>query len=232
MDFYYEWLNKKNTDKEINYIIEFLSSTEETTKAFNIGDEKLLAVALSVICSSSIESYIDIIDCMELSDSVYPDQVPQYSDFNDGAVRVSELLEFEPNGMGFEKLGYQLVKSSEGAGIKYGENHAKLARTMGLVEISNRPSNVKSTCLGRYLLKLNDNEKNEVLRRMLLRNYSIQKILKESKESTVSYERIMKNLSPKTATRRRNNVKSLLEFILTDTAYYDRMKNINWKVNL
>lgn len=231
MSFYEEWIENKNTDAENRFIEYFLKLVPESTDVFHKGNDAELGTAISVINSVSIERYIAVIDSMDYDIQIEAAQVPQFSDFGDGIYRVPELLEFAPEGMTFEKLGYQLVKSpTEGAGIKYGENHSKLAATMELVEINKRPSNVMSTALGKYLIRFMPDEKKEVLRRLALRQYMAQKIIHDAGDGMISYRKAVNRLSVATAVRRRNNVRVYLEFILKDTPCEKRLSNIDWQV--
>lgn len=231
MCFYEEWIRNKNTEAEKRYIEYFLKLVPESTEVLHKGSDAELGTALSVINSVSIERYVEVIDSMEYPKEISAAQIPQFSDFNAGVYRVPELLEFETEGMSFEKLGYQLVKSStEGAGIKYGENHAKLASTMELVEIAKRPSNVMSTVLGQYLVKFAPDEKRELLRRLAIRQYMAQKMIHDSAEGILNYRDSVGCLSMTTAVRRKNNVRAYLEFILKDTTCEKRLSNIDWQV--
>ena len=231
MSFYEEWIENKNTEAEKRFIECFLKLVPESTEVFRKGDDAELGTAISVINSVSIERYVEVIDGMNYDIQIEAAQVPQFSDFGDGIYRVPELLEFAPEGMTFEKLGYQLVKSpTEGAGIKYGENHSKLASTMELVEITKRPSNVMSTALGKYLIKFLPDEKKEVLRRLALRQSMAQKIIHDAGDRMISYREAVNRLSVATAVRRRNNVRVYLEFILKDTPCEKRLSNIDWQV--
>ena len=233
MDFYVEWISKKNTGEEKIFIERFLNGDQDSVSVFKNGNEGDLGTAISVVNSIPIETYISLIDGKKYTDEIEAKQVPQFSDFSDGAYRLPELLEFSPEGMRFEEVGYQLVKSpTEGAGTKYGENHSKLAQIMGLVEISKRPSTVRSTALGKYLIKFMPEDKNDFLRRMVLREYIIQKMISESKDDLLSYRQVVKNLSAATAIRRRNNVRVLLEFVLNNTKEEKRIDNIDWQVEL
>lgn len=231
MSFYIDWETKKNTGEELKYMDDFLMVTPESVEVFHWGTNSEIAKAVEIINSVRIEEYVSLIDKLSFDEDVVGNQVPQFSDFNDGAYRIPELLEFEPSGLSFEKLGYQLVKSpTEGAGIKYGENHSKLANMMELVEITNRPSNVVSTALGRYLVSFLPEEKKEVLKRLLLRQYLVQKMISGAAEEVFSYRDAVSKLSKATAIRRRNNVRKVLEFILCGTEDEIRLDRIDWQV--
>ncbi len=231
MSFYIEWLNCKNTDTEKRYLEWFLRLNPESTKVFYEGTESDIAVAVAIINSVPVERYIEVIDEMQFDEEITSSQVPQFSEFKDGLFRVPELLEFAPEGLSFDELGYQLVKSQTyDAGRKYGENHSKLANIADLVEIHKRPSNVVNTALGKYLLKFLPDEKVDILQRLLLRQCLIQRMIHESAEGILNYRDSVKNLSNETAKRRRNNVRILLEFVLKDSEDEKRLSNINWQV--
>ncbi len=231
MSFYDEWVNNMNLDTGKRYLELFLKATPESIEVFHDGTKSELEMAISVINSIAIERYVEVIDGITYTNPIMADQVPQFSDFYKGIYRVPELLEFSPQGMSFEELGYQLVKSStEWAAIKYGENHSKLASTMELVEIRKRPSNVTSTALGKYLISFLPDEKNELLKRLAIRQYMAQKMIHDSADGIISYRKVVYNLSMATAIRRRNNVRIILDFILKGTKYGNRLNNINWQV--
>lgn len=231
MSFYEEWLKNKNTDEEALYLEYFLRVVPESIAVFHDGNEPDLETAISIINSVSVEKYIEVIDTIECNKNIECSEVPQFSSFNDGIYRIPELLEFEPEGMTFEKIGYQLAKPlTEIAGVKYGENHAKLAASMDLVEIRKRPSNVISTSLGRYLVKFMPEEKKELLKRLILRSHLIQIIIKESSTGIISYRQTVNTLSMTTAVRRRSNVRALLDFVLIGSREEKRLCNIDWQV--
>lgn len=231
MSFYEEWIMKKNTESEKRYIEYFLKLLPESTEVFHKGNDAELGTAISVINSVSIEQYINVIDSLNYIEDIEPSQVPQFSDFSAGVYRVPELLEFSPNGMTFEKIGHQLVKcTTEGAGVKYGENHSKLAETMELVEITKRPSKVVSTVLGKYLVRFLPEEKKDLLRRLAIRQYMAQKIIHDSANKLICYREAVGKLSSATALRRRNNVRVYLNFILKDTKFENRLNKIDWQV--
>ena len=230
MSFYNEWLNCQNTKKEEEFISDFLNKVSCSNTPFYSGNSAEVDAAISVICSVPIEEYIRLIDRMDLSAEVVSADIPQYSNFSAAVVRLPEILEFYPKGLGFEEIGYQLKKSpTEGAGTKYGENHAKLAAMMDLVSISERPSKVEITSLGHFLVTVSLQEKKDLLVRLLLREHIVKKLICSSKYNC-SYREIVRGLADSTAERRRSNVKSILEYVLSDTSECERLDRIDWKV--
>ena len=107
MSFYDEWIQYKNTDLERRYIDSFLSTCKESVEVFHSGTEFEISVAIAVINSVSISTYVSFIDQMSFSSDVETYQIPQFSELNDGIYRIPELLEFSSKGMSFEEIGYQ-----------------------------------------------------------------------------------------------------------------------------
>ncbi len=156
---------------------------------------------------------------------------PSKTSFGAATNRLPEILEFSPEGLSFAEIGYQLVKSpNDSAGTKYGENHAKLAEMLDLVKIHNRPSKVKSTKLGKYLLGFKPEEKVELLKRLLLRQFLIKKLIHDAGEGNVEYISEVRLLSKSTAARRGRNVRMLLDYILEGTDDEARIQRIDWDV--
>lgn len=142
--------------------------------------------------------------------------IPCFSTFTNGAVRLNELLEFAPKGLTYADMGNQLIGArGQFAQVKYGENHAKLAAMMSLVVISeHRPAVVKNTALGHYLVAIPFEEKTNVLKKLLFRDPCIQAIIQAAINGTANYKEIVKCLSNTTAYRRRTSVKHAVEFAL------------------
>ncbi|HZJ76488.1 MAG TPA: hypothetical protein VFC70_02155, partial [Oscillospiraceae bacterium] len=67
---------------------------------------------------------------------IMTDNIPQYSSYTDGTKKLINILRMAgDNGPSFKEIGIYLLGGgrSDVAYIKYGENHAKLAREYGLV---------------------------------------------------------------------------------------------------
>ena len=231
MFFYAEWITKKNTRYEFDFIVKFLAADEETIGVFHEGTQAELGTAISVITSVPMTVFVQCIDQMDFSSDVESIDVPQFSSFDAATNRLPEILEFAPEGLVFKEIGYQLVKSpNDSAGTKYGENHAKLAEMLDLVEIHSRPSKVTSTKLGKYLLGFQPEEKKELLKRLLIRQYIIRKLIYEAGKGSVEYMNEVLSLSKSTAARRGRNVKMLLDYILIGTGEEARINRIDWSV--
>lgn len=233
MSFYDEWgACKEDPQKNIAAIKAFLSSLEETVAPLCTGETADLQRAFDVIGAVPIEWYFEVLQSMEIPRGLVPADVPCFSNFENGATRLNELLEFEPDGLSFSDAGYQLMNSvKDGARTKYGENHSKLAAMMSLVSISNtRPAIVTATRWGGFLTKYEMKQKADVLQKLLLRDLCVKTLVKNALGGPTSYRDAVAALSKSTALRRRTNVKCLVEFVLEGTEREEALSRIDWEL--
>ena len=114
----------------------------------------------------------------------------------------------------------------EGAYRKYGENHAKTGIELGLV-LENSGSYFL-TCLGEVYNDLEQSVRTELLRRTILRNRFLQKVLIKSQYGPVSIESEMSFFSQSTVKRRLPNVKTLYNIVVgNDPELLSITKNIS-----
>ena len=231
---YYEnWYEKRNSGTDdSDCLISFIRGTSESMQPFFEGADTELAIAFSVLKQVPIEEFLAVVQNEEIARELIPADVPCFSTLENGASRLNELLEFEPDGLTFADAGYQLMNSVKpGARVKYGENHSKLAAMMSLVTISsNRPAIVRATRWGTYLTRYDWRAKEEVLRKLLLRDLCVKTIVKSALISPTTYRDAIKALSTSTAIRRRTNVRCLIEFVLSGTDREEVLSRIDWEV--
>lgn len=231
--FYSEWYEKRKHGLcDRNEIIAFIHSADETVSPLIKGDEEELSTVFAVLSLVPIEAFFDILKTDVISRALTPADVPCFSNFDMGAHRLNELLEFEPEGLSFSDAGYQLMNSvQDGARKKYGENHSKLATAMSLVEISyeHRTALITPTAWGRYLVNYDLTQKKDVLQKLLLRDLCVKSIVKEALHGPVSYRSIVSFLARSTAVRRRSNVKCLVEYVFNGTEYEHVLARIDWE---
>ncbi len=223
-----EAIEKK--ENELVWICQFLNKENGSDEVFIDGNMEEVKDAIEVILSIPLHKFFDAYEYIDLNYEIDPADVPQFSNLEHGLVRVPELLEFAEDGLTYYEIGYQIMKAVKvGACVKYGENHSKLAEIFSLVNISNtRPAVVTTTPLGSYLVGVTYDEKTDLLRRLLMRDRFMKKILNEAKDGFVEYTDVVSCLSPSTALRRRSNVKRLTEFVLVHTEYESYFRNISW----
>lgn len=225
MGFYNEWFESINTEKEIFYIKSFLNSTPQSLDTFLAGNKDELIIATKVLLNTPISKYVETID--EVSVFAAEDIV-QFSNFNHAISTICTCCEFEDKGLTFSEIGKMIMHSRlEGACKKYGENHAKLAAEFSLVTLHKDKSfYVKNTALGSFSISLNKEDKNELIKRLALRNCFIKDLLFHAKKDIVHYSQLAsKVLSESTVNRRKSNVKYLTMLVLTNESLGN---NIIW----
>lgn len=231
--FYENWYEKrKNGTDDSDFLISFIRGTDESMQPLFDGSDTELATVFSVLKQVPIEAFLSVVQQEEIERELSPADVPCFSTLENGASRLNELLEFEPDGLTFADAGYQLMNSVKpGARVKYGENHSKLAAMMTLVTISsNRPAIVRATRWGTYLTRYDWRSKEEVLRKLLLRDLCVKTIVKDALIGSTTYRNAVRVLSTSTAIRRRTNVRCLIEFVLSGTDREEVLSRIDWEV--
>ena len=233
MNFYSVWFEMLNNGiDDAAAIISFLKSSEQSISPLLTGTDQELEIAFKMLDSIPIERFFKVIQAMGAERELTPADIPCFSNFENGACRLNELLEFESNGLTFTDAGYQLMNSvNPGARTKYGENHSKLAASMSLVTISpTRPAIVQPTNWGKYLVQYNMQHKENVLKKLLLRDICVRAIVKSALIGAVSYVDVVNALSTSTAIRRRTNVKCLVEYVLSGTDCKEVLSRIDWGI--
>lgn len=235
MGFYTAWKNKIACGEDnYDFVCDFLRPSTDAVNALLQGSEEELNTAFEVIKATPLMRVLDCFVDITGNESLTPADIPCFSNLENGASRLNELLEFSPEGATFAEIGYQLMNSVKpGAKVKYGENHSKLAAMMSLVDISNtRPVVVKPTLWGSFLTRYSFGEKSDVLKKLLLRDVCVKSMLSKAFMGPVNYIDVVSTLSPSTMIRRRTNVKKLLEFIMNDSEREIYLSNINWEVEV
>lgn len=233
MFFYTEWKNEKQSNKPDNkFIADFITLEPRSLESLYTENEAELDAAYFILHKTALGAFLQEIKSLQKLPILKAQDVPCFSNLENGASRLNELLLFTPDGLTFSELGYQLINSTNDvAQKKYGENQSKLAAIMDLVILSNtRPIVVKPTAWGNYLARYSFDEKKDVLKKLLLRDKCIQKILCQAFHGIVSYRRIVSFLSDSTKIRRRTSIRCLLNFILKDSEYEIILSNIDWEV--
>ena len=231
--FYENWYEKrKNGTDDSDCLISFIRGTSDSLQPLFEGNDTELTTVFSVLKQVPIEDFLAVVQREEIERELTPADVPCFSTLENGASRLNELLEFEPDGLTFADAGYQLMNSVKpGARVKYGENHSKLAAMMTLVTISStRPAIVRATRWGTFLTRYDWRSKEGVLRKLLLRDLCVKTIVKDALIGSTSYRNAVKVLSTSTAIRRRTNVKCLIEFVLSGTDREEVLSRIDWEV--
>ena len=226
MNFYYEWEKSlSNIEENKKYTKRFLNKDPESLEVFNSGSTEDLIFVCKMLLQIPMGNFIY---CVDKNVSCTTDMIVQYSNLKNAIIDVPRVLKFSESPMTFTELGKAIIKAkSEGACKKYGENHAKLANELSMVSLEKRSATyVCNTSFGNFSVGLSEEDRIELVKRLIIRNEFIQKIIYLSKKGFVNYNEIAcETLSESTATRRKSNVKQLVNLILLDN---ELSNNIVW----
>lgn len=169
------------------------------------------------LLSIPISDYLLWIESNFLSNTISAKDAVQFSDFTDGTINiVNVMIEAGDTGFTFEEIGELLqndgVKRTSVANTKYGENHSKIARYLGLVIGRDRYSYVSG--VGYSFRTLTDEEQKQLLIRMFMRTPLFRFVYMLKNNDWICMRELFDMLSDSTYTRRKPNIKfvfSLLE---------------------
>ncbi len=173
-----------------------------------------------ILLKYNIEDLINILKYSEIMEDITPQNIPQISKFSDVTRTVQILIESEEENMRFNTLGYYLNQNDDPnrkndlALKKYGENHSKLAALLDLTIInkSGHNSYINISDLGKQFYKLNDEEKYDVLIKLLLRVPIIRNcVLSNFDYNTIAND--IKILSKTTQKRRKTNIIEMVNMV-------------------
>ena len=216
MTFYKEWSSCiQNEEDDFQFIKAFLKREDRTEIAFKNGTSKQIELICNLLLNYDINNIVEAMD-YSFYNYLTSDMIVQFSNFENGTVKLAELLYSKEEGMTYSEIGRALIGSEKvGAAIKYGENHSKLAEEFELVTISDhKPSIVTITNFGKYFAFFDRTEQIKLIKMLCIRDPLVQNLIIKAKREIVYYNDECKCLSESTRIRRRSNVKKLLEMVL------------------
>lgn len=177
---------------------------------------KVAKLLTEKILEYSTERLVELIDKSNNKEAITKENIPQYSNLEDGFLEVPNILRESESILSFDLLGHYLTRNKPGyvqgsvANKKYGENHAKLAALLDLVVIDKAgvKANVRLSQFGIFYCQLPDSMKRQLFLKLCLRIPILQKYASEKE----LYEK-MSVLSKKTSIRRGSNVKNMIELV-------------------
>ena len=188
-----------------------------------------------------VKGYVLKINSIEISDIltyitsnqedvlISPRDIFQFSSINDATETICrKVKEANNEGYKFLELGKMLLDDGiirkDGAYTKYGENHVKTAEMLGLMyELSHV---YFLSCLGCIYNELDEENKNKLLVRLVLRNKFVGRLYRASLNGTIDLRNFLYMLSDTTYARRKSNIKSIIN-ILKNCKEYDFSEFIN-----
>lgn len=185
-------------------------------------------ILFDIIYKTSVDDIVDILKFEAKDRSLITSaNIPQFSSL-DVMDSIIDIVDANP-GTKFSNIGYYFNKSgNETSWSKYGENHYKITAALGLVDASLKRT---VTHLGLNFRELSDKVKEDVRVKLFLRIPIVLMIMKMARDKELNVTAVMAvSLSPSTVTRRRSNVRKLVEKLLAlSLREGDYLKNIVWK---
>lgn len=228
MSFYGDWKKAKDNDEHIeDFLIRYLDTDPESEIVFEEGARADVLTAIKLLLSIPIASFIkNITHPYEFTTK----DVFQYSKLDDAIDTLCNILEYEEHLLSYEEVGHRLVHAPhQYANIKYGENHSKTAALLSLVVIKHVPERkcnmVHISSLGSVMTLLDKEEKEEIIRRLAIRNPFIKALIYKAKCGEASYvKEVSKVLSGQTIIRRKHNNEIVLNMVLKDDPLRERIR--------
>lgn len=176
---------------------------------------------ITLLKQTSEDEIVEILKGSENLESVDKDNIPQFSQLRDAYLKTPQIINDCDENVTFEDLGYYLKKAEDDKFVhnavsdkKYGENHAKLATLLDLARIDKgaQSHKVEISEFGKVYCKLNNDEKEEIAKKLRYRIPIVQKyFLNGEDEEVIDSE--MAILSVTTKNRRRSNVVNVIQWI-------------------
>lgn len=176
--------------------------------------EAVRHVQLSVLSEALTGQTYRLHECAE--------NVPQLSSFEASTLGILDLLATAEGPLTYTKIGYQLLQRMPGRSVvaqkKYGENAAKFAAVLGLVEIGRgfvpEESNymgVRLTAIGQAVQRARG-DRNEIIARLLLKSALFRDLVCTSLNKHVeTFSSVVGELSESTQMRRASAFSAMLD---------------------
>lgn len=208
----------------------------KSAKCVEKTPEEIASWLIAVISRHSIDDIFSLITSSNSRENIDASNIPQLSKLDAATEEIPKILMesgLEP--FSFKGLAYYLDGSGNGefAKMKYGENHAKLATLLDLASITfprNSAEVGKSILLKEYY-KLNKNNRNNLICKLILRIPIIQTILCEASLGKINPEILLETvLSHTTQERRSSSLKTLLKVLRQSdsTEINSILDNVEW----
>ena len=199
-------------------------------RGYSIDKQKMCQYTDSLV-SIPLEVYVQY-----LSDHVFPvfpkpSDVVQFSSIADATINFCVKVEKSGDeGLRFVDLGRLLLDDGKerkaGALTKYGENHGKTALEFGLAQ--NVCDYIYLSCIGKVFAYYSQEKQKELLKRTILRNRFIQRLVILSQKKIVSLDEEMSFLAETTIKRRCPNIRTIFSLYDNDELQlFNNIKGLN-----
>lgn len=216
------------TDREIIldfYLRSFEFKINENMLEYDyVFPEKRVVEYIDHVTSVPIDEILDVSYIMRNDLEIVSADFLQFSSLEDATDTICDCyIEQKNPGLDAEETGRLILRNEKAKRLltyrKYGENHAKCAEALGLVySITNV---FFLSCIGEVYTSLNQEQKEMLLTRMVLRTREIEQLYRHYRNGVnISARKYMSILSESTYKRRRSNLKRLLR-VLRESKEYD-----------
>ncbi len=204
----------------------------KTEKAINdnllyysyVLDRGAVAKYISDLISIPISDYVDYLIAHYNVTYLESKDVFQFSCIADFTTNIcKKIKEAGDKGFEFLEIGRLLendgILRKNGAYLKYGENHSKSAAEIGL--LFSLSCKYFLSCIGYVFNEMGEKEQADILTRLFLRNKLIKRLIYKWKTTgSASYSYETGFLSESTQTRRRCNVKKIVEYLKENSEHF------------
>lgn len=194
-------------EKQINHKILYYSFAQPEVQLY-----------VESIISEPIENFIEFIKSKKLDETIKVEDIFQFSSFEDATDNFcAKVREIDNPGLTHLQIGKLLqddgIDRKTGAYVKYGENHAKFAKQIGLAfELC---KSYYLSGIGYIYCDLPVNQKKELLYRLILRSNLVLNIYRTSLIGPVDLRQLLYMLADSTYLRRKSNIKKVINFLLS-----------------
>ncbi len=174
------------------------------------------------VINEPVQGYIDYIESIQEREVIRAEDVFQFSNFKDATDNFCEKIkEIDNPGLSHLEIGKLLQDDgkdrTDGAYIKYGENHAKLAKELGLAfELCNT---YYLSGVGYVYEEMALEDRERLLVRLILRSKIVTRLYQASKNGKVNLRQFLYTLADSTYVRRRSNIKKVMGYLVASPEY-------------
>lgn len=213
------WVNfSSDSPAEVSLVCTFLQHgftpecLDQTLKLCGASSLDACKLLCSALKNLTTEQVISILRDNPQDYCISSGGIPQFSDLTVCTHGVVDaLIRSSLADVSFEKMGFLLrvEPRSKAADLKYGENQAKTAESLGLCSINKRHG-INATAFGIYFSGLTNDEKNRIIPKLILRIPIIQRYFILGCDFGV-IEQSLSILKDSTRTRRLTNINALIK---------------------
>lgn len=196
-------------EKQINHKILYYSFAQPEVQVY-----------VESIIAEPIEKFIEFMKSIDLEETLKAEDIFQFSSFEDATdIFCEKVRNIDNPGLTHMQIGKLLqddgIVRKNGAYVKYGENHAKFAKQLGLAfELCN---SYYLSGIGYIYCDLKLEQKRELLIRLILRSNLVMSLYKHSLEGLVDLRQLLLMLADSTYLRRKSNIKKVINFLSNST---------------